>query len=201
MKRRKMLKRRHVAVSTVTFFNLRRNIMAVAQTKLPAKTDEAPVKPAGTFWPPLETLRSEIDRLFDGFVPTSRHAPDSSLFGGVFPSLKGWSASPAVDLVEKDEAYEVIAECPGLDPKNIEVKLSNGLLTIRGEKQEEKEDKQKEYHLSERRYGSFQRSFSVPVNVDVDKVAATFENGLLKIKLPKSAEVKKNEKTIEIKAA
>ncbi|MDX8327074.1 Hsp20/alpha crystallin family protein [Agrobacterium tumefaciens] len=175
--------------------------MAEAPTKLPVKTVETPVKSAGNFWSSLQTLRSEIDRLFDGFAPTSRNTPDRSFFGGTFSDLNGWSTSLAVDLVEKDDTYEVIAECPGLDAKNIEVELSNGLLTIRGEKREEKEDKQKEYHVSERRYGSFQRSFSLPVNVDADKVAATFENGILKVRLPKSAEAKKNQRKIEIKAA
>ncbi|UXU08847.1 Hsp20/alpha crystallin family protein [Agrobacterium tumefaciens] len=175
--------------------------MTLAQTKLPVSSNETPVKSMGNFWSPIDTLRSEIDRLFDGFAPSSWHAPDHSSFGGTSSGLNGWSTSLAVDLVEKDDTYEVIAECPGLDAKNIEVELSNGLLTIRGEKREEKEDKQKEYHVSERRYGSFQRSFSLPVNVDADKVAAMFENGLLKARIPKSAEAKKNQRKIEIKAA
>ena len=89
----------------------------------------------------------------------------------------------------------------GLDERNIEVKLSNGCLTIRGEKQEEKEDRQKEYHLSERRYGSFQRTFRVPDEVDADKVEAVFEKGVLRVKLPKRPEAKKNERKVEIKAA
>lgn len=172
--------------------------MAEAPTKLPVKNKEKPVTPAGNFWSPFETLRAEVDRLFDNFMPTSWHAPDLFSSGHM---LNGWNTAPAVDLVEKDDVYEVTAECPGLDAKNIEVKFSNGLLTIRGEKREEKEDKQKEYHLSERRYGSFQRSFSLPDHVDADKVTAMFEKGVLTVKLPKSPQAKKNERKIEVRAA
>ena len=176
--------------------------MAEVTTKLPVKNEEKPVQPAESPWSPFEALRAEIDRLFDGFTSSSwRSSLDRSLFGRVAPSLNGWSLAPAVDVVEKDAAFEVTAEIPGIDAKNLEVKLSNGALTIRGEKQEEKEDKQKEYHVSERRYGSFQRSFQLPEGVDADKVEATFEKGILKVKLPKSAEAKKNERRVEIKAA
>ncbi|WP_429925684.1 Hsp20/alpha crystallin family protein (plasmid) [Agrobacterium vitis] len=175
--------------------------MADTATKLPVKNEEKPVQPAGSFWSPFETLRTEIDRLFDDFVPSSWRPLERSLFNRAVPSLKGWSIAPAVDVVEKDDAFEVTVEVPGLDEKNIEVKLSNGFLTIRGEKQEEKEDKQKEYHVSERRYGSFQRTFQLPEGVDADKVEAAFEKGILKVKLPKSAEAKKNERKVEIKAA
>ena len=88
---------------------------------------------------------------------------------------------------------------PGLTEKDIEVKVSNGNLMIKGEKKEEKEEHEKDYHLSERRYGSFVRSFAVPEEVDVDKIEAAFEKGVLKVKLPKSAEAKASEKKIEIK--
>jgi len=100
-----------------------------------------------------------------------------------------------MDLVEKEDAYEITAELPGLDDKNVEIKLSNRTLTIRGEKSEEKEDKQKDYYLSERRYGSFQRSFQLPDGVDADKIDAKFTKGVLTVKLPKTAEAKKAEKS------
>ncbi len=105
-----------------------------------------------------------------------------------------------MDLAEKDNAYEISAELPGLDEKNIEIKLSNGTLTIKGEKTEEKEEREKEYYLSERRYGSFHRSFRVPEGVDTDKIDARFAKGVLTVTLPKSAEAKKNEKKISVKA-
>lgn len=106
-----------------------------------------------------------------------------------------------MDVVEKESTFEISAELAGMDEKDIDVKLSNGFLTIRGEKQEEREDKQKEYHVSERRYGSFQRTFQLPEGVDADKVEATFKKGILRIILPKNAEAKKNERKINIKAS
>ena len=108
--------------------------------------------------------------------------------------------SRRVDVVDTEKAYEVTAELPGMDEKNVEVKLANGALTIKGEKKEEKEkEKNKDYHVSERRYGSFQRSFTVPDGVDEDKIEATFKNGVLTVSLPKTAEAQKKEKQIAIK--
>ncbi len=175
--------------------------MVEAATKLPVQKDEKPVQPAGTFWSPFQTLRNEIDRLFEDFAPTSWRTPERSSFGRAMPSLNGWATAPAVDIVENDDAFEVTAEVPGIDEKNLDVKLSNGYLIIRGEKTEEKEEKQKEYHVSERRYGSFQRTFQLPDGIDAEKVEATFHKGILKVKLPKNAEAKKNERKVEIKAA
>jgi HSP20 family protein len=89
---------------------------------------------------------------------------------------------------------------PGLDEKNVEIKLSNGNLTIKGEKKEEKEEREKEYYLSERRYGSFQRTFRVPESVDNDKIDASFKLGVLAVTLPKSPAAKQSEKQISVKA-
>ena len=111
-----------------------------------------------------------------------------------------WGGLPAVDVAEREKQYEITAELPGLDENNIEVKVANGTLTIKGEKREEKEDKKKDYYLSERRYGSFRRSFSVPDGVDTDKIEANFKKGVLTVILPKSAEAQKQEKKIAVKA-
>jgi len=108
-------------------------------------------------------------------------------------------ATPAVDVAETDKGYEITAELPGMDESNIDVKFADGVLTIKGEKKEEREEKKKDYYVSERRYGSFQRSFPVPESVDANKIEAKFVNGVLTIKLPKSAEAQKNEKKIAIK--
>jgi len=110
-----------------------------------------------------------------------------------------WSSAPFVDVVDKEHSYEVTAELPGMDPSNITVKFSTGTLTIKGEKKEEKEEKGKDYVLSERRWGSFQRSFRVPTSIDEEKIEAIFSNGVLTIVLPKSAEAQQAEKTIDIK--
>jgi len=98
-------------------------------------------------------------------------------------------------------AYEIAAELPGMDEKNIEVKFADGVLTIKSEKREEKEEKNKDYYLSERSFGSFQRSFQVPSGVDIDKIDASFKNGVLTVTLPKSTEAQKAEKKITVKAA
>ena len=88
-----------------------------------------------------------------------------------------------------------------MDEKNVEVKFADGVLTIKGEKREEKEEKKKDYYLSERNYGSFQRAFQVPDGVDADKIEATFKNGVLTVTMPKSAEAQKSAKKITVKAA
>ena len=88
-----------------------------------------------------------------------------------------------------------------MDEKNIEVKVANGNLTIKGEKQEEKEEKKKDYYLQERKFGSFERSFSIPEGVDTDKIEAAFKNGVLNVTLPKKPEAQKPAKNIEVKAA
>ena len=100
----------------------------------------------------------------------------------------GWT--PAVEVVETDGAVEVIAELPGMTKDDVEITIENNVLTIRGEKKEEKEEKGKERYLFERFYGSFQRAFTLPVPVDEAKVNADFRNGVLKVHLPKSSEVK-----------
>ncbi|WP_159593743.1 Hsp20/alpha crystallin family protein [Chelativorans xinjiangense] len=176
--------------------------MAEAATKLPVKTEKKSARTKRELWSPFETLHREVDRLFDNFHPFGwRRSPRPSLFDLEFdwPRVATWEIAPAMDLAEKDGAYEISAELPGLDEKNIEIKLSNGTLTIKGEKTEE--EREKEYYLSERRYGSFHRSFRVPEGVDTNKIDARFAKGVLTVTLPKSAEAKKNEKKISVKAA
>jgi HSP20 family protein len=108
--------------------------------------------------------------------------------------------SPAVDITEGDAAYKVTAELPGMSEKEIEVVVSGGMLTLKGEKRQEKEKKEKNFYLSERSYGSFQRSFYVPDGVDRDKIAADFSKGVLTITMPKSAKAMEQQKKIEVKA-
>ncbi len=174
-------------------------------TKLPVKTEKAaaPAAPKAGQWAPFDSLRREIDRLFDEFRPFGWHLPNThSIFDIDLPKQRGaWAVAPAMDLVEKDKEYEITAELPGIDEKNVEIKLTNNTLTIKGEKEEAKEDKQKDYYLSERRYGSFQRSFTVPEGVDGSKIEANFAKGVLTVTLPKTAEAQKAEKKIAIKAA
>ena len=88
-----------------------------------------------------------------------------------------------------------------MDEEDIEVSVADGGITIKGEKKEETEEKKKDYYVSERRYGSFERYFGLPEGVDADKITATFKNGVLKVVLPKTAEAQKPAKKIEVKAA
>jgi HSP20 family protein len=174
--------------------------MAEAATKLPIKTEKTQAPARAADWSPFESLRHEIDRLFEDFRPFDWRTPFSRL--SLPEAAKSvWSIAPAIDLVEKDKEYEITAELPGIDEKNVEIKVAHGTLTIKGEKTEGKEEKEKDYYLSERRYGSFQRSFRVPVTVDADKIEATFAKGVLTVKLPKSADAQKAAKTITVKAA
>ncbi len=175
--------------------------MAEAATKLPITKTTNPAAKREEF-APFESLRREIDRLFDDFRPFDWRLPSRVLgFDGPRSGRAEGPVAPAMDLAEKDDSYEITAELPGMDEKNVEIKLSNHTLTIKGEKSEEKEDRQKDYYLSERRYGSFQRSFQIPEGIDADKIVASFAKGILTVKLPKTAEAKKAEKKITVKAA
>ncbi len=176
--------------------------MAENVTKLPIKREET--EPSFAMpWRPLESLRQEIDRLFEDFGFGSRWPFGRSLFVAepMFRRQLRWATTPAVDFVESEKAYEITAELPGMDEKNIEVKVTDGRLTIKGEKQEEKEEKRKDYYLHERHFGSFQRSFEVPDTVDPDKIEASFKKGVLTVTLPKKPEAQKPAKKIEVKAA
>jgi HSP20 family protein len=174
--------------------------MAEAATKLVVKNEEK--KPQTTEFRPFETLRREVDRLFDDFAWGSWRLPAPRSLFDLEPFWRGetsWGKVPAVDFVDTEKTYEVTAELPGMDEKNVEVRFTSGVLSIKGEKKEEKEEKKKDYHLSERRYGSFQRSFTVPDGVDTEKIEATFKDGVLTVILPKTPEAQKKEKHIAIK--
>jgi HSP20 family protein len=177
--------------------------MVEAATKLAVKTEnkEPDEKRAATLHP-FESLRREIDRLFDDFESGWWRSPFRRALFDVEPLFRGdvkRGKVPAVDIVDTATNYEITAELPGLDEKDIEVKFFDGTLTIRAEKKEEKEEKKKDYHISERHYGSFQRSFTVPNGVDLEKIGATFKNGILTVTLPKTAQAQKEVKKIEVK--
>jgi HSP20 family protein len=139
---------------------------------------------------PFAHMHREIDRLFHNVVGEGRG--DSE--GGAMMMV------PDIDVSETDGELEITAELPGIDEKDVDVSLDNGRLTIKGEKKAEKEEKQKDYHLMERSYGAFSRSIVLPFEVDADKVTADFSKGVLKITLPKPAEVKDKTRKIAIKS-
>lgn len=142
---------------------------------------------------PFLSLHREVNRLFDDvFRSFESRLP-------AFGSLPSFSAAwPNVEISETDKEVKVTAEIPGLDEKDIEVLLDDGVLTLRGEKRSETEDKDKQF--SERFYGRFERRIPLGVEVEEDKVDARFKNGVLSIVLPKSAKAQTQVKRIAIKS-
>lgn len=163
-------------------------------SKVPTKTGQA--SSDTQMWHPFESLRHEMDRLFDDFSAGFWRAP----FRRPLIDLQQ-TTTPPVDIVEKDNAYEVSADLPGFDEKNIEVKLVNGSLCIKGERKAEKEEKKEGYYHSEREFGAFERRFELPESVDSTKIEANLNKGVLTVTLPKKPEAQKPVKKIEIKPA
>jgi HSP20 family protein len=139
---------------------------------------------------PFGFLHREIDRLFDDFT----RGLDVGGQGQV-------NLVPSIDVSETDKAIAITAEMPGLERKDVEISVEDDVLTIRGEKkvESEQEDKNKNYHLSERSYGVFYRVLQLPPGVDPSKIEASMSNGVLKITIPKPA--RSEPKKIEVKDA
>ncbi|MDO3378296.1 Hsp20/alpha crystallin family protein [Geoalkalibacter halelectricus] len=142
---------------------------------------------------PLWSLRRDLNEIFERFSRSFGGGGElmerEDLWGGLFP---------AVDVAETDKEVLVTAELPGLDEKDIDVSLSGGYLSIRGEKKAEKENKEEQYYRKESYYGSFQRTIPLPAEVVEDQVEATYKKGMLKVKLPKSPAAQKERKKISI---
>ena len=151
---------------------------------------------------PFENLRREVDRLFDEVGTDFWRAPFRRSAGAapIFRTSRTVGDPPAVDIVEKDNAYEMTADVPGFDEGNIEVQLLSRSLWIKGERRSEKEERRKDYHLSEREFGSFQRCFSLPEDVDTDRIEASLNKGVLIVTLPKLADARKAARNIELKS-
>jgi HSP20 family protein len=171
-------------------------------TKVPVTTERKAGGPASALqaWRPFRSLRQEMDRVLEEFERDWGWPRSMFSMEPFWRREATWAAAPAVDVAETDKAYEITAEVPGLAEKDLEVKVASGTLTVKGEKHEEKEEKKKDYYVSERRYGAFERSFRLPEGIDTDKIEASFRNGVLKVVLPKTPEAQKAEKKIEVKA-
>ena len=133
----------------------------------------------------LESMHDRIQRYFDDF----------SNFGFSFTD----NFNPRIDISDDEQTFSVIAEIPGIKKDNLKITLQDNILTIEGEKKKEDEVKEKNYYRSERVFGSFKRCFTLPSEVDSEKVDAKFEDGILKINLKKLEPKPKNEKVIELK--
>ena len=175
----------------------------MADTKVEVKPDRlktpAPMRPAATdLW---QAFHDDADRMFDRFLrgfgmPSLRRMFDvPSAWRGGFEGM-----TPAIDVAEDDKGFAITAELPGMTEKDVDITVAADAVTIKGEKREEKETKEANYYLSERRFGSFQRTFPLPDSVDRDKIEATFEKGVLRLTLPKRADATQRQKKIEVKA-
>lgn len=142
---------------------------------------------------PFSTFRSDLNRVFDSFLDRGFDA---------FPEMRlgTWTSDvvPSMDVRETATDVVVEAELPGIDEKDISLTLNNGILTLKGEKKSKREEKNEDYQLMERSYGSFQRSLQLGNMIDPDKVDATFDKGVLKITLAKRPEAVASEKKIAI---
>ncbi len=143
----------------------------------------------------LTTVRNRLRRFFE-----EPFALDLNLPYWDEKRMERLSWSPAVEASETPTEYVITAEMPGISPENVEVAMAEGLLTLRGTKQDERkvEDKKRSYHMWEREYGSFERSFRFPQDVDAEKVAAEFANGVLTVKVPKIEQVAPTVRTVPI---
>jgi len=136
-----------------------------------------------TRWDPFRefsTLQDRMNRLFrESYGPEGREE-----------SLTTTSFAPPVDVYEDEHTVSLKIEVPGIDEKDIDVRIENNVLTVHGERKFEKEEKEENFRLVERQYGSFTRTFTLPTTVDAEKVSANYDKGILKIALPKKAEAK-----------
>lgn len=177
--------------------------MAEPSSKLTPQVESGKVPEHVASWRPFDSLQREIERLFDDFGRSLWRSPFRAGAFDVEPLWRrgGSLAAPPVDIVDKGKFYEISADLPGFDEKNIDILLSNGNLIIKGEKKEEKEEKKENYYLQERHFGSFERTFGVPQDVEADKIQAKFEKGVLTVTLPKNAEAQRPAKKIDVKTA
>lgn len=177
--------------------------MADTGTSLPVKNStNAPAHHPRASGNPFESIRREFDRLFADLDRNSWLAPFSQFGGALSKPANGepaWMTTPAVDVVERDDAYEITAEMPGMDEKNIEVLLSNGGISIRGEKREDTTDESADHYVRERSFGSFERSFALPDDVNADNIQANYANGVLRVTLPKNPNAQPAKRRIDVR--
>lgn len=144
---------------------------------------------AMTPWQPslglIEPFRKEMEEMMERFFGHENGKPRA---------METWA--PRVDVEETDKEILVKADLPGVDPKNVEITVENGVLMVRGEKKEEKEEKKKNYHRTERFMGTFYRAIQLPPSADADKVNATSANGVVTVTIPKKPEAQPKKITV-----
>lgn len=172
-------------------------------TKITPRRESGNGERTPTVFDSLTGLRDEMNHLFDEFFTGfERRAP--SLFRHYEP---GWLLGrrrgellPAVDVAEDDKEVRLTAELPGMKESDVEVVLRDDMLTVKGEKRSERKEDKEDYHLTERRYGAFERTFRLPEAALPDKISASFEDGVLTVTVPKKTEPKKAGKKIKVAA-
>lgn len=185
--------------------------MAEQTNQIPVETDASrhgapgvPTAAPENRWDPFTGFRQELDRLFEDFDvrPFGWARPMRSTGLGTAPDRgQAWMPTPAMDMAETEAGYRLTAELPGLDADDVQVTVTNGTLTISGEKKEETGDKKPGYVMSERRYGAFRRSFRLSEEIDVDAISANFSKGVLTLSLPRSQKARTEQKTIKVERA
>lgn len=156
---------------------------------------ERQARPFDTFRQEMESLHRDMDRLFEGLWSEGI---------GSFVAGDPWDGAeivPQLDVSDDEKALVVKADLPGLDEKDIDVTLSDRRLTIRGEKKEDNETREKDFYRRERTHGTFRRSIEVPADVDATNIEASFKDGVLTIRLPKTKEAQEKIKHIDVKGA
>jgi HSP20 family protein len=163
----------------------------MAKTDLARSMENSPSRPGDVF----AAMRNELDRVFERFEHGFPRWPS------LFREGSGAIVTPELDVKENTDAVIVEAELPGVDEKDVSVTFANGMLTIKGEKKQSKEEKKEDYYLAERSYGAFERTLRLPESVDDAKIEAKFDKGVLRVKAAKKPEAIKAERKIEIKKA
>ena len=141
---------------------------------------------------PISSLRGELDRLFEDFLGDGFHVPSLPVASGAKALV------PAMDVTERDDAYVAELELPGMKPEEFHVELDDGVLSIRGERKQEKSEKGRHFHRTERVHGSFERRIALPSAVDAGRIDAAYENGILTVTVPKVPGPKPHK--VEVKA-
>lgn len=141
---------------------------------------------------PVASLRGELDRLFEDFFGEGFVAAAPASFAG-----KGFA--PVMDVTEREDAYVAEVEMPGMKAEDFRVEVLEGVLSIRGERRQEKEEKTRRWHRTERVYGSFERRIALPSSVDAEKVEAAYKDGVLKVTVPKTPGTKARTVPVKVK--
>jgi HSP20 family protein len=163
----------------------------MAKTELAKPAETSPSRPADVF----AAMRNEMDRMFERFEHGFPRWPS------LFRHGNGGIVVPELDVKENTESMLIEAELPGVDEKDVSVTFANGMLTIKGEKKQRKEETRENYYVAERSYGAFERALRLPESIDETKIEAKFDKGVLTIKAAKKPEAIKAERKIEIKKA